>query len=147
MPAGPSAFGFVYFAAAKFAGYTAFCRYVIGLECRDRETPTPPIPSAWKAGAVRTGIGLVVGTVVGLSFWRIPYFAQHDPWDTPIFFAILIPIRIAEWWLLLHWIYRVFDFSPIQKAKLILLGIVTSFALDGLGILVAFVLPGGMWVC
>jgi hypothetical protein len=147
MPAGPSELGFVYFAAVKYAGYSAFCRVVVQPQCLDRDDNSVRIPSPWKAGAVRTLIGLAVGAVFGLEFWKIPYFAHHDPWDTPIFFLVLIPIRVAEWWLLLRWIYGQFRFSSREYLVPIVIGTVTSFALDGLGILAAFVLPGGAWVC
>lgn len=147
MPAGPDALGFVYFAAAKFAGYSAFCRVVIQPNCEEIASDGVKTPSAWKAGGVRTGIGLVLGAIVGLGFWKIPYFALGHTLDTPLFFLVLIPVRIAEWALLLRWIYRDFHFGPRQNAFIVAVGIVTSFALDGLGVLAAFILPGGVWIC
>ena len=139
--------GFVYFAAAKFGGYSAFCRYIIGPNCAEIAAKETRIPSAWMAGGVRTGIGLLLGTIVGLGFWKIPYFSHRDAFDTPAFFLVLIPVRIAEWAILLRWIYRDFPFGRGQSATIISIGIVTSFALDGLGVLAAWVLPGGLWVC
>jgi hypothetical protein len=105
------------------------------------------IPPAWQAGGVRTGIGLLLGAIVGLGFWKIPYFSHSDAFDTPAFFLVLIPVRIGEWAILLKWIYRDFPFDGKQTATIIAIGIVTSFALDGLGVLAAWVLPGGLWVC
>lgn len=162
MPAGPSALGFVYFAATKLLGYTAFCRWGIQPQVEyamapqdhavQRELFSPAkvhnrIPSAWKAGAVRTGIGVAIGAVVGLAFWRIPYFATHDFFDNGVFFALLVPVRVFEWWLLLHWIYNGFALNRKTFSVLLLTGILVSFGLDAAGVFLAFVIPGGMWVC
>ena len=89
----------------------------------------------------------MLGAIVGLGFWKIPYFALGHTLDTPLFFLVLIPVRIAEWALLLRWVYRDFHFGPRQNAFIVAVGIVTSFALDGLGVLAAFILPGGVWIC
>lgn len=164
MPAGPEALGFVYFAAAKLVGYTAFCRWAIQpqaefaltLQASGVAGSTQPIsskghsrhaPAAWNAGAVRTLIGVAIGAAVGLGFWKIPYFAEHDVIDKLWFFALLVPVRVGEWWLLLKWIYRESPFSERQKIALIATGIVASFALDALGVVTAMILPGGFWVC
>jgi hypothetical protein len=165
MPAGPSILGFVYFAAAKFVGYSAFCRCVIEprLDLHQRESeaqatsilfvdPTQQAdlvkpPSFLWAGAVRAGIGIAIGVTFGLSFWSLPYFSNHDLLADPLFFASLIPIRIFEWWILLRWIYRDYSFSSRTRATVIGTGILVSFACDVLGIVTAWVLPGGMWVC
>lgn len=147
MPAGPEPLGFAYFAATKLVGYTAFCRWAIEPQLYKMEGALPPIPSAWKAGAVRTGIGVAIGVTVGLAFWSVPWFATHDFVATPLFFSLLIPIRIFEWWLLLRWIYGHFQLSRLQRNSLIAGGIATSFALDAVGVFTAIVVPGGMWVC
>jgi hypothetical protein len=164
MPGGPAAIGFVYFAAAKLVGYTAFCRWAIqpqaefalNLQASGMTASTPltssedyarRVPAAWKAGAVRTLIGVAIGAAVGLGFWKIPYFAEHDFIDQFWFFALLVPVRIGEWWLLLKWIYRESRFSERQKIALIATGIVASFVLDALGVVTAMILPGGFWVC
>jgi hypothetical protein len=161
--------GFAYFLGAKFVGYTAFCHWVItpALEKRgmkpqstgstqplgllpDSQPPSAPrlaIPSSVKAGVIRTLIGVAVGAVVGLGFWAIPYFSKHDTVDSVLFFVFLIPVRVSEWALLLWWIYRLRPINDYSCMKLITLGILASFALDAIGIISAFVLPGGMWVC
>jgi hypothetical protein len=43
--------------------------------------------------------------------------------------------------------YREFPFSPGTRGRLVTLGILTSFALDAIGILAALVIPGGIWIC
>lgn len=147
MPAGPTSIGFAYFAAAKYLGYTAYCKWAIEprLDWTGSERKAPP--SAWLAGGARTLIGLVIGVAVGIGFWSIPYFSSHDSTAELIFFSALVPVRIFEWLLLLCWIYRGSQRSRATTVALICCGIVVSFLLDALGILSAFVLPGGMWVC
>lgn len=148
MPAGPGALGFVYFASAKLVGYTAFCRWAIEPQFEQSETDlTAPMPNAWKAGAARTGIGVAIGAIVGLGFWSIPWLSRLGDSATLIFFALLIPIRFFEWWLLLKWIYGEFDLSNYRRAGLITTGILASFAVDALGVAAAFILPGGVWIC
>jgi len=161
MPAGPAPGGFAYFAIAKFIRYTAFCRWMI----EPRAIASVPVcdyssthfadstafadpPSAFQAGAARTVIGVLVGSVVGLSIFsglldRLP----SNQTTTLIFFALLVPIRILEWRFLLWWMYREFPFSPGTRGRLVTLGILTSFALDAIGILAALVIPGGIWIC
>src|SRR6266700_2316128 len=109
MPAGPDAMGFAYFLAAKFAGYTAFCHWVVAprIAAASRETPATPIPvsplgaaladsprtpdaaaalpSPLKAGVIRTLIGAAVGAVVGFGFWAIPYFSTYDLFGSVLF--------------------------------------------------------------
>jgi len=147
MPAGPAELGFVYFAAAKLVGYTAFCRWAIGPQLSNTGVDAPPIPSVWKAGAARTILGVAIGVTLGLGFWNVPWFAQHDVIAEPLFFAVLVPLRVFEWWLLLRWIYGKFQFRREQRIGLIAGGIAASFVLDALGLVAAWVLPGGMWVC
>lgn len=171
MPAGPGAMGFVYFLGAKFLGYTAFCHWVVtprvlalrGAEVRNSGVPvsilaapddaahpntdSPSLlPSAVKAGVVRALIGAAVGAVVGLGFWSIPPLRNFD-FATPLFFALLVPVRVGEWALLYRWIYRMHPFADPEGMKLITLGILVSFALDAMGMISAVILPGGMWVC
>lgn len=151
MPAGPEGLGFAYFIAAKYAGYTTFCRYAIQprLSTRldgDEEFAKPPM-SAFAAGAIRTGIGIAVGAAVGFGFWSIPSVSRtSESVGMLLFFSLLIPVRVGEWWLLMRLAYK----SSIQPAKhplLLTSGILTSFALDAIAFFTAMALPGGMWVC
>lgn len=159
MPAGPAPLGFLYFAAAKFVGYSVFCRYAIESQLDEpvreireelfsslEETPYG-FPSMWKAGGIRTLIGLVIGVIIGLGFWQIPYFDKHDSVANSLFFSLLVPVRIGEWWLLLRWVYGNYALTIRERVTIIAIGIVSSFALDAIGIISAFILPGGMWVC
>jgi len=154
MPGGGTPLGFAYFAAAKFIGYTAFCRWVI--EPRAVSSPfsiTDAIasvqpPSAFKAGAARTAIGILAGTVSGLLlFYGFLDHLGNSAMPVVIFFALLIPIRVIEWRLLLWWMYRDFPFTRRARGILVTLGILASFTLDAIGIAAAFVVPGGAWIC
>ena len=156
MPGGGTPLGFAYFAAAKFIGYSAFCRWVIepraaAFHSRSHITDATAfaeLPSAFKAGAARTAIGILAGTASGLLLFH--GFLDHlgnSAMPVVIFFALLIPIRVFEWRLLLWWMYREFPFTLPTRLMLIGFGILTSFALDVIGILAAFVIPGGAWIC
>lgn len=168
MPAGPAPLGFAYFLSAKLLGYTAFCRWVVNpkeIARRERrmvpaigaavpglatfETAGGPndVPSAFKSGGIRTLIGLAVGVSVGLGFWAIPYFSAHDTVGTVLFFSLLVPVRVGEWWLLFRWVYGMRPFSDSSGFNLIALGILVSFVLDALGMVTAIAFPGGIWVC
>jgi hypothetical protein len=147
MPAGGEPLGFVYFVGVKYAGYTAYCAWAIQRAVRKVAVPGATPVAPWLAGGARTLIGVVVGAAVSLGYWAIPFFSTHDGWMRWLFFGLLIPVRVGEWWLLLRWIYGGFSLQDSTRWKLIAGGIGTSFGLDGLGIVAAFVLPGGLWVC
>ena len=135
--------GFAYFAVAKFLGYTTFCRWVIErrlLMSMAAPSPTsllPPtevisakLPSEFQAGAARTVIGVTAGALAGLAFFSgIPGLDHHSGIVTIIFFALLVPIRIGEWWFLLWWMYRDFPLSSNMRGRIITFGILVSFAL------------------
>lgn len=63
------------------------------------------------------------------------------------YFAWLVPILLAEWFVVI-WIFydRALDFGTLD-AKAIAGGTIWSYVLDAIGIGAAFVLPGGIWVC
>jgi hypothetical protein len=142
MPMGPAPLGFAYFAGVKFVGYSAAALVL-------RRAYKKPA-NALKVGLARTGIGLVAGTLFGGASILISSHLQNNwpGWVTlPIFFSFLIPIRLAEWSLLIHFF---FDRGLIQRDKLLdfaALGSLWSFVLDAVGIVAAFVVPGGFWIC
>jgi hypothetical protein len=142
MPAGPEPLGFVYFAGVKFVGYSAAALVLR----RAYKTPA----NALKVGLARTGIGLVAGYIFGGTCILLSaHLKSRLPGWVAIsaFFALLIPIRLAEWSLLIHFF---FDRGLIQRDKLVdyaALGSLWSFVLDAVGIVAAFVVPGGFWIC
>jgi len=146
MPLGPNPLGFVYFVGVKFVGYSGYAYAINRTESVALSTLDKPSP--WWEGCVRTGIGVVVGALVGVGCWGL---ARHVPvigkYATGIFFCLLLPVRVLEWLLLLRLLYRKFQLNTRRKAVLITGGILVSFALDLIGMMAMFVIPGGAWVC
>ncbi len=146
MPCGPTELGFVYFAAVKLAGYTGYSALLNRSKAVTRAGCAPP--SMWKAGLVRTGIGVVVGVAVGLGFWKLAPHSQFiENNAAPLFFAGLVPVRIAEWSFFLWLLYRRYQLTKAEDFKFTAGGIVVSFLLDVIGVYAFFVLPGGAWIC
>ena len=142
MAAGPGPIGFAAFAGVKLAGYLAASSFLQGRYKTSR--------SVWLVGLVRTVIGVVFGVAFG-GFWILLASRYETRWPDwlsgTLFFGILIPIRLVEWSLLIH---LFFDRGLVQRArdlKYAVAGILWSFVLDGAGILLAFVVPGGFWIC
>jgi hypothetical protein len=106
--------------------------------------------NVWLVGLARTGIGLVAGALFG-GTWILLGTFFHRKWPdwaaALLFFGLLIPIRLAEWSLLIHFF---FDRGLLERArdlKCAAVGGAWSFVLDAVGIVSAFVIPGGFWVC
>jgi hypothetical protein len=144
MPFSPAPLGFAYFAAVKFVGYSA---YAALLNSSVSKEPSK-VPSAWKSGLVRTGIGVAVGTVVGLTFWKLlPSGGWLNRHGDALFWWGLVPVRVLEWYFFLWLLYRQYHLRLSQTAFAITSGIVVSFLLDGVGVFAMLVVPGGAWVC
>jgi hypothetical protein len=91
---------------------------------------------------------VLAGALAGLLYFSgIRALNNGSGLVTYLFFALLVPIRICEWWFLLWWMYRDYPLSSNTRGKLITYGILASFALDAIGTLAALVLPGGIWIC
>jgi hypothetical protein len=139
--AGPM--GFAAFTGVKFVGYT-----LAALALKKAFARTDA--NVFQVGLARTGIGLVVGTLFGGAAILLASSAHTDSGYnlvSVLFFALLIPIRLGEWSLLIHFF---FDRGLIKRAKDLryaALGTVWSFLLDAVGIYAAFVVPGGVWIC
>ena len=142
MPAGPGLIGFAAFTGVKLLGYSVAVSVLTNVFQSPR--------NAWLVGLARTGIGLVAGTLFG-GAWFLLAMRFDNKWAdwvaASVFFGLLIPIRLAEWSLLIHFF---FDRGLLQRArdlKLAAVGSAWSFVLDAIGIVSAFVVPGGFWVC
>ena len=135
MPGGPELLGVVYFAAVKLASYTVAARFLKSKYGR-------PGVNAWAAGGVRTVIGLTVGVLAVFLASQLDIFR-----NTPAFFILLVPTRMAEWLLLLWLFFERPDWQWRRALGWASLGIVWSFVLDVPAILAAFALPGGVWIC
>lgn len=135
--------GFVYFGAVKAAGYTGAASILKG-GYNLRESPKPEV---WKVGLTRTAIGIGAGALYGVLWYAVLRHIITGDQSNIFFFALLLPVRIVEWCLLI-WIF--FDRGLRDKPRLwkfIAFGIAVSFALDAVGMVAAFVLPGGFWIC
>ena len=143
MPAGPGIGGFFYFVGIKAAGYSAAALFI-----KDLYSPDAPKPTVVSVGLTRTAIGIGAGVAYG-GLWMLlgDKLQLSDTVSGFLFFGLLIPIRFVEWGALVK-IY----FDPNlslrkQLWKVLIGGTIWSYCLDGIGVLAAFVLPGGMWVC
>ena len=144
MPGGISnpVLGYTTFCAFKFAGYTAAAHVLSGLyDCKDH--------SAWKVGAVRTLIGMAAGAAY-FGLWSL--VSRNTPGaiqgsGVPFFYlAGLLPIRIAEWWLLI-WLFYDREFrQPAKDWRAVVLGTVWSYVLDAPAV-AGFIATAGFWVC
>ena len=138
MPAGVSnpVIGYLGFCAVKFAGYSLAARFISrGYQRADR--------SAFLVGGVRTLIGMVSGAAY-YNIWRlIPDAAAAGGIG---YVGGLLPVRLAEWWLLL-WLF--YDRQLQQRPKdwrTVALATVWSYALD-VPALIGFFVTGGVWIC
>ncbi|MCC7249645.1 MAG: hypothetical protein IT473_13565 [Lysobacter sp.] len=133
MGAGPA--GLAYFVAVKLAGYTAMAYYL-------RKKYPQSTASPWVVGATRTLIGLGAG--IGLVF-----LTERIGIVTPsfAFYGVMLPLRIAEWLLVLWLFYERPDWRWSRALRWASLGYVVSCLLDAPAVLSMFVLPGGVWVC
>ena len=143
MPAGPAVGGFLYFAGVKVAGYTIAVPFIKRVYDSNASKP-----STLSVGLTRTAIGVGVGITYG-GLWALLREKLHipDALNAGIFMAVLVPIRFVEWKALV----KIFFDRTLSKQrelwKVQLGGTIWSYCLDGIGILAAFVLPGGMWIC
>lgn len=142
MPAGPGPMGFAAFTGVKFLGYSVAASVLTKAFQSSR--------NAWLVGLARTGIGLVAGTLFG-GTWFLLSRRFDNKWPdwvaASVFFGLLIPIRLAEWSLLIHFFFDRGLVQRVKDLKFATLGSAWSFVLDGIGIVSAFVVPGGFWVC
>ncbi len=143
MPAGPGPIGFVAFTGVKLVGYT-----IAAMALKKAFSSTAA--NSIKVGLARTGIGLVAGALFG-GAWILLSMRFENKWPDwmayLVFFGLLIPIRLAEWSLLIH---LFFDRGLTQRGRDLryaATGILWSFLLDGVGIGAALVVPGGFWIC
>jgi hypothetical protein len=140
MPFGPLTGGFVYFAGVKFLGYTAYGQ---SLRKRFDDDALQNWSRTIKIGAVRTLIGVVLGAAYGALAWK-GIFGDSAP---AIFMIGLLPVRIGEWLLLLRLMFKERTRDTRQTAWGVGWGVIVSYGLDVIGIVAAFALPGGAWVC
>jgi hypothetical protein len=89
---------------------------------------------------------VVVGVAYGLLAVKTRLFGAEGT-AFILFFLGLLPVRVGEWLLLLRLAFGQCSRHKAIAARAVGYGILVSYALDAIGIMAAFVLPGGMWVC
>ena len=143
MQIGPIPPAYVYFVLVKYAGYTAYCKYAIEPRLTASDKPIRP---AWMAGGARTLMGVAIGAIA-LALWKIPAIDHiYDSAPEILFWVVLIPVGIAEWWMVLQVVYRnSVRLSP--RVALIAGGTLATLALDFVGMFFAVTLPGGLRMC
>ena len=120
--------------AAVYTGYAAF------LNLRLNGKHAAPL-----VGFTRTAIGMAVG---GAYFWALLQITGRPPPETfgfLTYWATFVPIRIAEWWLLL----RIFYLSRREMDRgvgPILCGVAVSYVAD-LPAAFGWLVTGGLWMC
>jgi hypothetical protein len=95
-------------------------------------------------GASRTTIGMIAGA---LYFWGISLTTHLIPNAGGfLYLAGLVPVRFAEWWLLI-WLF--YD-RPLQQKKtgwrIVLIATGWSYVID-IPAIGGLILTGGFWVC
>ncbi len=134
MPGGSTLVGYGAFVLVKAGGYV-----LAGFAARRRH-PGANVPAV-AFGVVRTLIGILFGVAVGGICREL---GATGPF--PIL-AALLPIRLVEWWLVLRIFVRDASATRGRIAVDVAYGTAWSYVLDVIGIVSAFVVPGGFWVC
>lgn len=146
MPAGFTnpALGYASFCVVKFAGYSLFARYI------SRSYGRPDI-GALGVGATRTLIGMAAGAAY-FGVWMLAQNSYVRPPNAPfhgfpyLYLAGLLPVRIAEWWLLIWLFYDRKLKEPAKGWRTVALGTIWSYILDAPAI-AGFFATAGFWVC
>jgi hypothetical protein len=125
------------FGAIKFAGYSLAARFISRRYARNDR-------NAYAVGGTRTLIGMVAGALYFGLLSVLPQQAVAT--GGLLFLAGLLPMRIAEWWLLV-WLF--YD-RKLEQGRLgwrvVALATCWSFVLDIPAIAGAF-FTGGFWIC
>jgi hypothetical protein len=91
--------------------------------------------------SVRTVIGLGAGFGVVFAGAHVGILRSELS-----FYALLAPIRMCEWLLLLSLFFRP-NWEWLKCLKLAVFGTLWSYVLDIPAALAVFTLPGGAWIC
>ncbi len=138
---GSPGLGYLTFCAIKFAGYSA-AGHLLSMKYDSNV-------SAGRVGAVRTLIGMAAGAAY-FGLWTMidrKTFGMDQSNDFLwAYFAGLLPVRIAEWWLLI-WLFYDRELRQIGRDwRMVGLGTVWSYVLDVPAIM-GFITTAGVWIC
>lgn len=135
MAMGGDALGLLYFCSIKFAGYTAMAAVL-------RRHYPGSTAAPWRVGLVRT----VIGLVAGMGVMRLAAHVHVIP-VSPGFYVLLLPVRLAEWLLLLERFHERPEWQWKRALRWASIGYVWSCLLDVPALAAVFLLPGGVWIC
>jgi len=93
-------------------------------------------------GLARTFLGIAAGVTYSIYAERLAL--SHSELG---FFVWLLPVRLAEWLLILFVFFERHEFRFSRWATFAAFGTVWSYVLDVPAFLVAWLIPGGFWVC
>jgi len=109
------------------------------------ELPKDQPPSALALGLTRTAVGIAVGITYGLLWIN---FMPNSNEGVALYYSLLLPIRFAEWSLVLWWFLgRDTPRDLMFYFKGAAIGTICSYLLDVAGVVAALVVPGGVWIC
>ena len=128
--------GYVAFGAVKFGGYTLAAWRL------NHSYPTE-VRNVAAVGGTRTGIGMVIGTVLG--FFVLPLVLTGEL-GFVAYYLLLIPVRLFEWWMILLIFYDRRLQTRAKDWRNASLGTVWSYVLD-VPALIGLLATGGMWIC
>ncbi len=133
--------GLIAFEAVKFGGYVLACELI--------KRAQPAITaSRYKMGAVRTGLGILIGlpAMIGLS-WMFSFWGVPDPTVTIAFFVVLFGLSLSVWALVIRIFTRraAFPNSALWRYSMLAAG--WSLLLDVAGVALAMIAPGKVSFC
>jgi hypothetical protein len=140
------ALGYLGFVAVKFAGYSLAARAITWSYARNDLNP-------FLVGGARTLIGIATGAAylgvwLSAAYFGVGAFARPPSAITGevLYLAGLLPVRIAEWWLLL-WIFYDRQLRQATKGwRTVGLATAWSYALDVPAVM-GFLVVGKLWIC
>ena len=132
MAAGALPLGVAIFSAVKLAGYS-----LAGRTLNRVNNVSHPKPLVF--GAARTLLGLVAGISYAIVVQKLG-IERTGAW----YYIDLFPVRQLEWTLMLFLFYR---HSPRRRWVDSTWGTLWSYALDVPAVVLAWIIPGGFWIC
>jgi hypothetical protein len=139
MPAGLTdpALGYVGFVAVKLAGYS------LAGWALSQSYARPDVGAVW-VGAARTFVGMAAGALYFGLWWASGAFAPGPA--SYLYLAGLLPVRLAEWWLILWLLYDRKLAQPAKGWRAAILGTAWSYVLD-VPAIAGLLAVGGFWIC
>jgi len=132
--------GYVVYIVVKYLGYASWC--YVGLRTLAPERPEP-LRFAALLGAVRLGLGIVVGLFISVAALSMNNATRNAPLT---YFSIYVPVRVVEWVILHILVSR--SVQGTKSVGWVLGGVVVSCLADiPLGIMEGGVVPVGRPFC